>query len=62
MKAGFAGEEKPGVVFPSYIGKPKHQKVLFSGARPEIYIGSDAEQNKGLLKIRYPIEHGVILN
>ena len=24
MKAGYAGEEKPGVVFPSYVGRPKY--------------------------------------
>jgi actin-related protein len=28
MKAGFAGEERPSVIFPSYIGKAKYEYVL----------------------------------
>jgi actin-related protein len=28
MKAGFAGEEKPALIFPSYIGRAKYEYVL----------------------------------
>lgn len=28
MKAGFGGEDKPKVIFPTYIGRPKYNAVL----------------------------------
>ncbi len=34
IKAGFAGDDAPRVVFPSVIGRPKHQvfvSILFDG-------------------------------
>jgi len=27
MKIGFAGEEKPKITFPSYVGRPKYKSV-----------------------------------
>ena len=32
IKAGFAGTDKPRVVFHSYVGRPKHQRVMNGGA------------------------------
>lgn len=28
LKAGFAGEEEPKCVFPSFVGRPKHLKIM----------------------------------
>jgi len=43
------------------VGRPKHQKLLSSRSdQAELYIGKKAELNRGLLKLRYPIEHGII--
>ncbi|OMJ68374.1 hypothetical protein SteCoe_6443 [Stentor coeruleus] len=63
MKAGLAGEERPSLVFPSYVGRPKYKKVLpGSMHEPEYFVGTEAEQNRGLLKLRYPLSHGIIEN
>jgi centractin len=63
MKAGLAGEERPSLVFPSFVGRPKYQKVLpGSMHEPEYYVGAEAEQNRGLLKLRYPLKHGIVEN
>ena len=65
MKAGLCGEEGPRSVFPSIVGCPKHQKYkefTLYGENKEFYIGTDAEANRGILNITYPIEHGVINN
>jgi len=63
IKAGLAGEERPSLVFPSYVGRPKYKKVLpGSMHEPEYFVGSEAEQNRGLLKLRYPLEHGIVEN
>ena len=61
IKAGLAGEESPAFVFPSFVGRPKHKKVLPGSSHdPEYYVGTEAEQNRGLLKLKYCIEHGVV--
>ncbi|OMJ72918.1 hypothetical protein SteCoe_28509 [Stentor coeruleus] len=63
MKAGLAGEERPSLVFPSYVGRPKYKKVLpGSMHEPEYFVGTEAEQNRGLLKLRYPLSHGIVEN
>lgn len=59
MKAGVAGEEHPGLVFPTMIGRPKHKKVLPSSIESNIHIGPN-EKIRGLMNISYPIRHGII--
>jgi len=59
LKAGMAGEEVPQLNFPNIIGRPKHKKVLPSSVESNEYIGP-SENIRGLLKISYPINHGVV--
>mmetsp|Transcript_21139 Transcript_21139/g.37444 ORF Transcript_21139/g.37444 Transcript_21139/m.37444 type:complete len:419 (-) Transcript_21139:155-1411(-) len=62
-KAGFAGEEAPRVVFQSVIGKPKQQKVILGGGTArDSFIGDEAMNKRGVLELRYPVEHGVVTN
>ncbi len=43
------------------MGRPKHQKLLAAkGEHAEVHVGNKAEQNRGYLKLKYPMEHGVI--
>ncbi|PSK33798.1 hypothetical protein C7M61_005142 [Candidozyma pseudohaemuli] len=69
IKAGFAGEEKPKVHQPSLVGRPKYQKIMAVALADEsvskynnieAYVGSSARQNRGLLRLKYPIEHGIV--
>lgn len=73
IKAGFAGEEKPRAYAPALVGRPKYQKImaglLLSAEESvsrynnsEAYVGSVAQQNRGLLKLTHPLEHGVVTN
>jgi centractin len=63
LKAGFAGTEVPKLVFPNIIGRPKHKKVMVGTNEENVdYIGKGAEQFRGLLKIKYPMEHGVVMD
>ena len=68
VKAGFAGEASPCVEFPSIVGVPKYKKSIKHHNRDEYdgrdkdtqnpsttYVGAEAYQKKGVLKLVYPI-------
>jgi len=59
IKAGFAGAEMPRLVFPAYVGKPKHMKVMAGGAEGDIFCGDKAKDLRGILKLNYPTKHGI---
>jgi len=61
-KAGFAGDDAPRCVFPSIVGRPKNDSAMVGGSRKECYIGDDAQAKRGVLLIKYPIEHGIVTN
>jgi len=60
IRAGFAGEDLPKCYFPSFVGRPKHLRVLAGALEGDIFIGPRAQELRGLLKIRYPLEHGIV--
>ena len=62
IKAGFAGQDAPSVVFPSVVGLPKHQEVMHGMGIDEAYIGDEAESKRGILSLSYPVEHGIVTN
>jgi centractin len=60
IRAGFAGTDLPAAYFPSYVGRPKHTRVLAGALEGETFIGPRAQEFRGLLKIHYPLEHGIV--
>ena len=67
IKAGFSGEEKPKVTFNNYFGEPKYKKIIRTFDNEKIekleqYIGEDCDKYLGLIKLRYPVIHGVFEN
>ncbi|KAI5293172.1 Actin-like protein [Ascosphaera acerosa] len=60
IRAGFAGEDLPKCYFPSFVGRPKHKRVLAGALEGDVFIGQRAQEVRGLLKIRYPLEHGIV--
>jgi len=60
VKAGFASEDAPRSVFPSLIGRPKHKQIMVAMATKDCYIGDEAQSRRGLCRLMYPIEHGII--
>jgi len=60
IKAGFAGDDQPKCFFPSYVGRPKHVRIMAGAVEGDLFIGRKAQELRGLLKIRYPIEHGIV--
>ncbi|CAH2322486.1 alpha-centractin [Pelobates cultripes] len=60
IKAGFAGDQIPKYCFPNYVGRPKHIRVMAGALEGDLFIGPKAEEHRGLLSIRYPMEHGIV--
>nr|XP_020636040.1 beta-centractin [Pogona vitticeps] len=60
VKAGFAGDQIPKYCFPNYVGRPKHVRVMAGALEGDLFIGPKAEEHRGLLSIRYPMEHGIV--
>ncbi|NIQ07246.1 MAG: actin family protein [Candidatus Korarchaeota archaeon] len=61
-KAGVAGEEAPRVVMPSTVGDPKHEATMLGEESylKEFYVGRDATNMRGVLKLKWPLERGII--
>ena len=51
IKAGFAGDDAPKVVFPSMVGYA-HDGTM--------YVGDEAQKKIGVLNIKRPIQHGIV--
>ncbi|KAI8322270.1 Actin/actin-like protein [Martensiomyces pterosporus] len=60
IKAGFAGDDQPKSYFSSFVGRPKHLRMMAGAVEGDYFIGRQAEELRGLLKINYPLEHGVV--
>ncbi len=63
IKAGFAGSDAPASVFQSYVGRPKHMRVMVqTKLDDDVFVGRVAEEHRGVLSLAYAMEHGRVTN
>ena len=59
-KSGFSGDDAPRSIFPTIVGKPKMPGILVGLDQKDVYIGEEVKEKKGVVKLDYPIERGII--
>ena len=64
IKAGLSGQEKPSLIFPNYFVEMKYSKSV--GSRKDDdkkhIIGNDCNKYFGVVKLKYPLSHGIFNN
>ena len=42
------------------MGRPKHARVMAGAIEGDHFVGKEAQELRGLLKLKYPMEHGIV--
>lgn len=60
VKTGFAGDDTPKHVCPTFVGRPKHKRVMAGAVEGDAFVGPKAESLRGLLRLHHVMRHGIV--
>ena len=58
--AGLADDDAPKVNFPTLVGRPRPS--CQDNSLEDFYVGEEALEKRAVLRFKYPIEHGIVIN
>ena len=58
-RAGFAGENVPRAIFPTWVGSPIHPGLTTQMGLRNVYVGEEAYCKRGILSLSSPIDGGI---
>ena len=61
-RGGLGGEDAPSSVFPSVVGRPKHENVIAGAGNKDVFVGEEAREKCGVVELNYPMQHRTITN
>ena len=62
IKAGFSRDEAPRALFPSVVGRVKHQGIMVGTDKKDAVVGHTAVKRRGVLQLTSPIQRGEVLD
>lgn len=60
IKIGTSGDKEPRFIYTNIIGRAKAKSVMIGAGQRDFFVGEEAQAKRGILSIRYPVEHGII--
>ncbi|GAV55603.1 hypothetical protein ZYGR_0AV02350 [Zygosaccharomyces rouxii] len=61
LKAGYSGEDRPNFLEHSIVGLPR-QGYVNDASKDDTFVGNSAQERRGILQLRHPIDHGIVEN
>ena len=62
IKSGFAGDDAPRKIFPSYVGYTKRSPINLAMDEKSYYVGDEAKERRGRLEMHNPIVDSISTN